>query len=105
MYVFLGGSPKTAQAGVKVSPGGTPSQVEIWLGVDEFNKAATSGLIDFVSTGGVQSVSLPVIMPLNWGTYHVYLDLYAGGILVKQYQGADDIVIPEGSIPGPIVWG
>ncbi|MDP2729197.1 MAG: hypothetical protein Q8O55_01785, partial [Dehalococcoidales bacterium] len=52
-----------------------------------------SGLRPFVSSGAAQQVNFPVTMPASPGTYHVYVDVHAGGYLILAYQGTEDIVI------------
>ncbi|MBA7703977.1 hypothetical protein ES703_112774 [subsurface metagenome] len=48
-------------------------------------------------------------MPAAEGTYHVYVDVYAGGYLVAAYQATEDVVIvTEVPVPPPgegIIWG
>ena len=102
--VFAASVSKTAKAPIIVMPAGLSCQAELFLGTSPTIKAATSGLIPFISTGLAQIVSLPVIMPAAGGVaYHVYLDVYAAGYLLLAYLATEDVIIPSGSV-GPITW-
>ena len=102
--VFPPSVSKTAKAPITVSPAGLSCQAELFLGTSPTNKAATSGLISFTSTGAQQLISLPVTMPAAGGVaYHVYLDVYAEGYLLLAYLATEDVIIPSGSV-GPITW-
>ena len=89
MPQFAPGVVKTAKAPVTVIPSGLNCQAELYLG----NKAATSGLIPFTSTGAAQSVTFPITMPSTSGAYHVYLDIFVSGILIGAYIATEDVVI------------
>lgn len=93
MPEFAPSEAKTAVAPITVSPAGLSCEVELYLGPDELTKVATSGAIPFTSTGASQDVLLPVAMPATEGTYHVYVDVYAGGYLIAAYQAIEDVVI------------
>jgi len=102
--VIAPGDTRTAVAPITVSPSGLGCQAELFLGLDDKTKEATSGLISFTSTGAAQSVRLPVTMPPTGGVaYHVYIDVYANGYLIVSYVATEDVVIPSGSV-GPITW-
>lgn len=92
MPEFAPGESKTAIAPIIVKPSGLSCEAEIFLGPDELTKVATSGRIPFSSTGASQNVRLPIAMPSE-GTYHVYIDVYAGGILIAAYRAIEDVVI------------
>ncbi len=79
MPQFAPGESKTAIAPITVKPAGLSCEAELFLGPDELTKVATSGLVPFTSTGASQEVQLPVAMPSEEGTYHVFIDVYAGG--------------------------
>lgn len=99
--------PGQAAAGVApitVKPSGLSCQAELFLGPDGATKVATSGMVAFSSTGVAQSVRFPVTMPAAGGVaYHVYLDVYADGILLVSYVATEDVVIPTATV-GPITW-
>jgi len=95
MLEFAPGESKTAIAPIKVSPAGLSCEAEIFLGPDEATKVATSGRIPFTSTGYSQNVHLPVAMPAAEGTYYVYIDVYAEGLLIGAYQAVEDVIIEE----------
>jgi hypothetical protein len=102
--VFAPSVSKTGKAPIAVAPAGLSCEVELFLGTSPTNKASTSGLISFTSTGSQQLISLPVTMPAAGGVaYHVYLDVYAEGYLLLAYLATEDVVIPSGSV-GPITW-
>lgn len=86
-------STHTAVAPITVMPSGLNCNAEVFLGPDEITKVATSGLVPFTSTGVSQDVRLPVTMPSVDGTYHVFIDVYAEGILVATYQALEDVAI------------
>jgi len=93
MHEFAPGEAKMAVAPITVSPSGLACQAEVFLGPDEMTKVVTSGLVPFTSTGVSQDVSLPVTMPSAEGSYHVYIDVYAEGILIAAYQAIEDVII------------
>ncbi len=102
--LFAAGDSRTAVAPITVSPAGLSCGGELFLGPDEVTKVATSGLVPFVSTGASQAVSFPVTMPIPGGfAYHVYLDVYANGILLVAYIATEDVIVPYGEV-GPIIW-
>ncbi len=102
--ILAPGSSKTANAPITAKPAGMACEGELFLGPDPNTKSATSGRKAFTSTGVAQTVSFPVTMPANGGSsYHVYIDVYAGGIRFLSYVATEDVVIPGGSI-GPITW-
>lgn len=93
MPQFAGGELKAAIAPITVSPSGLSCEAEVFLGPDEVTKVATSGRIPFTSTGARQDVRLPLAMPAAEGSYHVYIDVHAGGYLIAAYQAIEDVVI------------
>lgn len=98
------GEARTAVAPITVSPSGLSCSAELFLGPDEATKSATSGIIAFTSTGAAQSVRFPVTMPAVGGVaYHVFLDVYANGILLVSYVATEDVIIPAATV-GPITW-
>lgn len=102
--VMAPGSTRTAVAPITVSPSGLSCGAELYLGPDEATKVATSDLVAFASTGAPQSVRFPVTMPTPGGfAYHVFLDVYANGILIVAYIATEDVVIPAGEV-GPVTW-
>ncbi|GAI74542.1 unnamed protein product [marine sediment metagenome] len=102
--LFAAGDSRTAVAPITISPAGLSCGGELYLGPDEVTKVATSGLVPFVSTGLGLAVRLPVIMPSPGGfAYHVYLDVYANGILLVAYIATEDVIVPYGEV-GPITW-
>jgi len=98
------GQAATGVAPITVQPSGLSCQAELFLGPDETTKVATSGMVAFTSTGVAQSVRFPITMPAVGGVaYHVYLDVYADGVLLVSYVATEDIVIPSATV-GPITW-
>lgn len=93
MPEFSPGEAKTAVAPITVSPAGLSCEAEVFLGPDELTKVATSGRIPFTSTGLSQDARLPVTMPDAEGAYHVFIDVYAEGVLIAAYQATEDVVI------------
>jgi len=89
---FPVGSQKTATFPVTVIPSGLLCQVELWLGPNANTKSATSGLVAFTSTGAAQNLSLPITMPTA-GTYNVYINIYVGSTLIKEYIGTTPVVV------------
>lgn len=100
MPQFSPSESKVAVAPITVRPAGLSSEAEIFLGPDEMTKVATSGRIPFTSTGVSQNIRLSIAMPAAEGSYHVYIDVYAEGLLIAAYQATEDMVIvslPAGS--------
>lgn len=93
MPQFAPGESKTAVAPIAVNPSGLSAEAELFLGPNDATKVATSGLKPFTSTGAQQNVNLPVTMPASPGTYHVYLDVYAGGVPVAGFIADEDVVV------------
>ncbi|HUV56320.1 MAG TPA: hypothetical protein VMV84_03725 [Dehalococcoidales bacterium] len=79
---------KIAVAPITVKPAGLACSAELYLGA----KVATSGVKSFNSTGIKQDISLPITMPAP-GTYPVYLDVTAQGMLIGAYKAIEDVVI------------
>lgn len=102
--IMASGSAEAAIAPITVKPSGLSCQAELFLGPNETTKVATSGLLAFTSTGAAQSVRCPVTMPTVAGVaYHVYLDVYANGVLLVSYVATEDVLIPSATV-GPITW-
>ncbi len=101
------GSSRTASAPITAKPAGMACEGELFIGPNETTKTATSGRKAFTSTGAAVSVSFPITMPTppsgEGASYHVYIDVYAGGVKFLSYIATEDVVIPGGSI-GPIIW-
>lgn len=93
MPEFAPGEAKIALAPITVSPSGMSCEAEIFLGPNEATKVVTSGEVPFTSIGAQQSVGLPITMPLNEGSYHPYIDVYAYGVRFLAYQAIEDVVI------------
>jgi hypothetical protein len=89
---FTHGTSHTANFPVTVKPSGLSCQVELYLGPNASTKSSTSGLVAFTSTGASQNLSLPVTMPAA-GTYNVYINIYAGGVLIGAYSGNTPVVV------------
>lgn len=100
MPQFSPGSAHTYIAPITVSPSGLSCEAELYLGPDEITKVVASGLVAFTSTGASQDIRLPVTMPSTEGTYHGYIDVYAGGMLIGAYVLIEDVVIV--SVPVPL---
>lgn len=102
--VFTPSVTKTAMVPVDINPAGVACEIELFLGPNATTKSATSGRRAFTSTGASQIVNAPVTMPAASGVaYHVYIDLYVGGIYLAGYTATEDVIIPSGSV-GPITW-
>ena len=106
--LFLVSVSKVANLPITILPSGLACRVELFLGVNDTTKAATSGLITFTSTGAQQSVPCPITMPASGGAaYHVYMDVDisdgANWQRFAEYQATNDIIIPSGSV-GPVTW-
>lgn len=96
--VMAPGVAQTAVAPVTVKPSGLSCEAELFLGPNDTTKVATSGRKVFTSTSAAQSVRLPVTMPSPGGeSYHVYLDVFAGGYRILAYQATEDVIIPSGA--------
>lgn len=103
--IFAPSTSKTASSPITVSPSGMACSAELFIGPNATTKVATSGRVNFTSTGSPQNVNLPIVMPASGGSsYHVYIDVYAGDLLFLSYIATEDVLIPGGSI-GPITWG
>lgn len=99
MPEFAPGEAKTAVAPITVSPSGLACQAEVFLGPDQMTKVTTSGSVAFISTGAEQSTRLPITMPAEEGTYHVFIDVYAEGILIAAYRAIEDVTIVAPVVP------
>ncbi|MBA7628106.1 hypothetical protein ES703_35576 [subsurface metagenome] len=102
--IMAPGDSRTAVAPIIVLPSGLSCNAELFLGPDAATKVATSGMRAFTSTGAAQAVRFPVTMPSPGGfAYHVYIDVYANGLLFVAYFATEDVIIPSGEV-GPITW-
>ncbi len=93
MPQFAPNETKTAIAPIVAKPSGMNCEAELFLGPDPNTRAATSGRVPFVSTGAAKNVSLPITMPLAPGTYHGYIDVFAGDLRFLAYILKEDVVI------------
>ena len=98
---FIIGSSHTATIPATVIPSGIAYTVELWLGPNVNTKSSTTGKIPVTSTGSVQNVAVPIIMPTG-GTYHVYIDLYYGTTVLAALVSTSVIVV-SGTISEPII--
>jgi len=98
MPEFSPSESRVAIAPITVKPAGLNCLVELYL-VSDSTKVVTSGLKSFTSTGAKQNVALPIIMPSAEGTYPVWLDVFAEGMLIGAYEAVEDVVI----VPVPTV--
>ena len=103
MKVFNPGVMKTPSAKFSTGLAGIPCAVEIFLGPNASTKVATSGLIQYTSTAGIDTVQLPIVMPAVSAIYKVYVDFYINGELAKGFVGTEDIAIPNIEFGG-ITW-
>ena len=93
MPPFSPGEVKTAIAPITVKPSGIDCEAELFLGPDDATKIVSSGRVPFVSTGATKNVSLPITMPSAEGTYHGYIDVFAGGLRFLAYKTISDITV------------
>jgi len=98
MPQFAPSAQKTAVAPITVAPAGLNCEAELFLGPNDATPVASSGIRTFLSMGSPQQVSFPIVMPASPGTYHVYVDVHAGGSLILAYQGTEDIVIAASAL-------
>ena len=91
MPKFAPGDLKTAVAPITVRPAGLDCETELYL-VSNGAKAATAGVKSFISTGAKQDIAFPITMPAP-GTYPVYLDVAAQGMLIGAYKAIEDVII------------
>lgn len=92
MPQFSPGEVKTARAPITVRPAGLSCTAELYL-VSNGAKITTSGIKTFTSSGARQNISFPLTMPGATGTYSVYLDVFAQGMLIGAYKATEDVVI------------
>ncbi len=100
MPQFAPGEAKTAIAPITARPSGMACEAELFLGPDELTKVASSGRVSFVSTGAAQSVSLPITMPSQEGSFHGYIDVFAEGLRFLAYKTKEGVVI-DAPVPEP----
>jgi len=93
MPQFAPSAQKTAVAPITILPAGLSCQAELFLGPDDVTKVVSSGFRPFTSLGSPQQVTFPITMPASPGTYHVYVDVHAGGQLILAYIGSENVVI------------
>lgn len=101
--ILAKGSAHAAVAPVTVTPSGLSCKGELWLTTNGTTKNATSGLVNFTSTGVVQSVRFPVTMPAVAGEFMVYLDIYANNLIIGSYKATENVVCPGVEV-GEIIW-
>lgn len=101
--ILAKGSAHTAVAPVTVTPSGLICKGELWLTTNGTTKNATSGMVNFTSTGAAQSVRFALTMPAVAGEFMVYLDIYANSMLIGSYIATENVVCPGVEI-GPITW-
>jgi len=97
------GESRTAIAPIVAKPSGVDCEAELFLGPDDTTKVVSSGRVPFVSTGSTKNVNLPVTMPGAPGTYHGYIDVFAGGFRFLAYILKEDVVIAAPT--GPLELG
>jgi len=85
-----------------VTMAGLSCEAELFLGPDETTKAATSGKIPFVSTGELQPVTLPIVIPAA-GVYNPFIDVFVDGNRVAGFFGSEQVASIE-VIFGGITW-
>lgn len=90
---FTPGATKTVITGVTVTPSGLPCQLEVFLGASIMVKAATTGKIDFVSTGMYQTIYSSIVLPQTVGLYHVYVNVWCGTTLLTTYMSPNDVSV------------
>ena len=105
MPQFTPSAQKTAVAPISMSPAGLSCEAELFLGPNDVTKVASSGLKPFLSTGSPQQVTFLVTMPATPGTYHVYVDVRAGGQLILAYIGSENVVIASLGLTFGAPWG
>ena len=93
MPQFSPSEAKTAIAPITAKPSGMSCEAELFLGPNDATKVVKSGRIPFVSTGAAKNVSLPIVMPSAPGSYHGYVDVFAGGFRFLAYILTEDVVI------------
>jgi len=101
--IMAKGSSRAASVPITVKPSGISCEAELYLTKDGgATKAATSGPVSFVSTGAAQPVSCPITMPSVWGDFEVYIDVFAGGMLISAFIATEHVTIPDVSIGEPV---
>ncbi len=95
MPQFAPGVAKTAIAPIVAKPSGMNCEAELFLGPDDATKIVSSGRVPFVSTGAAKNVNLPITMPGSPGSYHGYIDVFAGGLRFLAYRLTEDVIIAQ----------
>ena len=103
MKVFNPGTLKAPSANFSTGIAGIPCAVELFLGPNAATKVATSGIIEYTSTGGIDTIQLPIVMPSVSALYKVYVDFYINGELAKGFVGTEDVAVPNVEFGG-ITW-
>ena len=103
MKVFSPGVMKAPSVRVSTGLAGMQCGVELFLGPNASTKVATSGLVEYVSTAGVDTIQLPIVMPSVSSIYKVYVDFYINGELSKGFVGTEDVAIPNIEFGG-VTW-
>lgn len=101
--ILISGVEYTATVSLPVKPAGMSCVIELWLSVDGITKAATSGVIAFMSTGVDQSFELPVVMPAGGYVYRVFIEIWADGITIGSYEATEPVAVPLVE-PPVVVW-
>ncbi|MDD5510516.1 MAG: hypothetical protein PHI12_06895 [Dehalococcoidales bacterium] len=99
--LILPGTVKNPGAAFPVSPAGMACTGELYLSKDGgVTKAATSGAIEFTSTGVNQTVTFPITVPAPGGyAYQAYLVIMSEGQVLGQYIGTDKVNVPSVGTP------
>jgi len=84
---------RTPSAKFSTGIAGIPCAIEVFLGPNASTKVATSGLIQYTSSGGIDTVQLPIVMPAVSAIYKAYVDFYINGEFAKGFVGGEDIAI------------
>lgn len=90
---FSPNSNKVATVSVTVIPVGIGCTIEVFLSHDGTTRNATSGNVNFNSTGVAQNIALPITMPAAIGTYHVYTVVKYLGIVLSSVVAATDVTV------------
>lgn len=98
------GNAAAARAPITVTPAGVPCRAQLFIGLSETNKAVSSPLINFTSTGLPQNIDFQLTMPSVGGAvYKVFIDVWSGDLYLKGYLGNEDVIVPHVQID-PVTW-